>query len=239
MIELFKLDASASFPPVEEALDEPNGLLAFGGDLSVNRLRQAYYHGVFPWFSEGEPLLWWSPDPRGIVFLADAHVSQSTKRAYKREAFHITINTAFVDTIRACAKIPRKDISHGVPNGTWITEEMIQAYIHLHESGSAHSVEVWKGEKLVGGLYGVAVGRIFCGESMFHYANDASKVAFWALTVHLIRHQFHLIDCQMYTSHLGSLGCIEVPRANFIQHLSRFRDANPPNECWQAQAISL
>jgi leucyl/phenylalanyl-tRNA--protein transferase len=203
------------FPPVAEALRSPNGLLAAGADLSVPRLLAAYRAGIFPWFSEGEPVLWWSPDPRMVLFVDRLHVSRSLARDLRRGAWRVSADEAFDDVVAACAD-PRDGSS-----GTWILPEMRDAYGALARHGAAHSVEVWEEETLVGGLYGVAVGRMFFGESMFSRRSNASKVALATLVAQLVRWEFELIDCQMSTSHLASLGAEEISRAAFLAHVGR------------------
>ncbi len=209
------LGADDPFPPVQEALRDPNGLLAAGADLSVARLLDAYRQGIFPWYSEDDPLLWWSPDPRMVLWLREFHVSRSLRRALRSRRFRVTLDTAFVAVMDGCAE-PRDDEA-----GTWITGEMMAAYVGLSEAGHGHSVEVWDDEQLVGGLYGVALGRMFYGESMFSRRADASKVALATLVLQLQRWGFELIDCQMSTSHLASLGAREAPRAEFVRHVAR------------------
>lgn len=207
------LDARDPFPPVERALREPNGLLAAGGDLSPERLVDAYRHGIFPWFGEEDPLLWWSPDPRMVLFLRELHVSRSLRRTMKSGQFSVTSDRAFRQVMAGCAE-PRADEA-----GTWITDDMVEAYGELAQRGFAHSVETWNDGHLVGGLYGVAIGRMFYGESMFSRQTDASKVALVALTRQLQRWGFQIIDCQMSTGHLASLGAREVPRAEFLERM--------------------
>jgi leucyl/phenylalanyl-tRNA--protein transferase len=201
------------FPPVERALRDPNGLLAAGGDLSPERLVDAYTHGIFPWFGEDDPLLWWSPDPRMVLFVRELHVSRSLRRAIRSGRLTVTFDRAFREVMAGCAE-PRPD-----GDGTWITDDMVEAYCELAARGVAHSVETWNDDRLVGGLYGVAIGRMFYGESMFSRSTDASKVALVALTRQLERWGFELIDCQMSTSHLASLGAREVPRAEFLERM--------------------
>lgn len=213
MIELFQLDSSLHFPPPAHALDEPPGLLAFGGDLSVNRLIHAYQHGIFPWFSINEPILWWSPNPRGILPLSNFTVSKSLAKFIRKSPYRVTVNHSFERVIHACAKVPRQ------ASGTWITQNMIDAYITLHHHGSAHSIEVWDGKELIGGLYGVTPGNLFCGESMFHYATNASKLAMFHLVALLRESGGEFIDCQLQNDHLASLGCIEIPRNQFLNKL--------------------
>jgi leucyl/phenylalanyl-tRNA--protein transferase len=202
-----------SFPPVSEALATPNGLLCAGGDLSPRRLLEAYGRGIFPWFSEGDPILWWSPDPRMVLFPAELKVSRSLRRAIARGTYETRTDTAFRAVIEACAA-PR-----GGRPGTWIVPQMVEAYTALHEQGFAHSVESWKDDKLVGGLYGIALGRVFFGESMFTLAPDASKVALVALVTRLAARGFRMIDCQQATAHLASLGAREIPRREFAKRL--------------------
>ena len=201
------------FPPVERALTEPNGLLAAGADLSPPRLLAAYRQGVFPWFNPGEPILWWSPDPRMVLFPVEFKVSRSLKKRLARSDYQVRVDTAFTRVMAACAA-PRA----GAP-GTWISRPMIAAYSALHEAGYAHSFETWiqgdDGPELAGGLYGVALGRAFYGESMFSRQTDASKIALAHLVRFLASRRFGVIDCQMNTAHLASLGAREIPRAEF------------------------
>lgn len=206
------------FPPIERALREPNGLLAAGGDLSPRRLVQAYRQGIFPWFEDGQPILWWSPDPRTVLRPADLHVSRSLAKVLRQRRFDVTFDRDFEAVIRACAA-PRS-----YANGTWITEHMQQAYTHLHAQGLAHSVEVWDAGQLVGGLYGLAMGRLFFGESMFSRTDNASKVGFVTLVQHLERAGVVLIDCQMPTQHLHSLGAGPISRDAFAQYLRTYVD---------------
>ena len=204
------LSESDPFPPVETALRDPNGLLAAGGDLSPRRLLDAYARGIFPWFGEDDPVLWWSPDPRMILRLHELHVSRSLRRTMRSGRYTVTLDTAFDQVMAGCAA-PRGD-----EDGTWITAEMTEAYQRLAVLGYAHSVETWSDGRLVGGLYGVAIGCMFFGESMFSWSSDASKVALAGLVGQLRRWDFEMIDCQMATSHLASLGAREVPRAEFL-----------------------
>ena len=207
------------FPSPHTALREPNGLLAAGADLSLPRLLDAYRQGIFPWYSEEDPLLWWSPDPRMVLWLGEVHLSRSLRRVLNSRRFRVTLDTAFGEVMEGCAE-PR-GYEAGKDAGTWITGEMMAAYAGLAEAGYAHSVEVWEGEQLVGGLYGVALGRMFYGESMFSRRPDASKVALATLVAQLQRWGFELIDCQMSTSHLASLGAREISRAEFGRHVAR------------------
>ncbi len=221
------------FPPVERALTEPNGLLAAGGDLSPERILAAYRQGIFPWFSPGEPILWWSPDPRMVLFPAELKVSRSLAKVLRNRPYEVRLDTAFAAVIGACAGTPR-DGQHG----TWITAEMQAAYGKLHELGYAHSVEVWMDGKLVGGLYGMALGRTFYGESMFSWRTDASKIALAHLCMHLQRQGFGIIDCQMETQHLASLGARPIPRSDFVALLRRTTttDSCAPGR-WPADAV--
>ncbi len=207
------LQPGAPFPPVSAALTEPNGLLAAGGDLSSARLLDAYRHGIFPWFSRGQPVLWWSPDPRMVLFPPELKVRRSLRKTLRNREYEIRADTAFRAVMLACAE-PRAG-----QDGTWITQEMIAAYCELHEQGAAHSVEMWLGGELAGGLYGVALGRVFYGESMFSRAPDASKIALVHLVRQLERWDFGMIDCQMATAHLASLGAREIPRLVFMRKL--------------------
>lgn len=203
------------FPPIDTALRDPNGLLAAGGDLSPGRLLDAYARGIFPWFGDGDPVLWWSPDPRMVLWLRDLHVSRSLRHAIRSARYSVTLDAAFPQVMAACAE-PRD-----AEGGTWITAGMMDAYNRLAALGHAHSVEVWSGGELAGGLYGVALGRMFYGESMFSGYRDASKVALVYLVRQLERWGFELIDCQMSTAHLASLGAREIPRTEFLQLVHR------------------
>ncbi len=217
------LHGNDPFPPLQRASREYNGLLAAGGDLSVPRLLAAYRRGIFPWYNDDEPILWWSPDPRMVLFPAEFKLSRSLKKRLARADYSVRVDTAFTRVMRECA-VPR-DGFDGNGSGTWISEQMIAAYAALHEAGHAHSIETWRidanGETLVGGLYGVALGRVFFGESMFARQTDASKIALAHLVRWLQEHDFALIDCQMNTAHLASLGAREIPRAEFAELLER------------------
>ncbi|HEY9149013.1 MAG TPA: leucyl/phenylalanyl-tRNA--protein transferase [Gammaproteobacteria bacterium] len=208
----------AHFPDPQYALVEPDGLLAVGGDLSPARLLNAYRQGIFPWYSDGQPILWWSPNPRCVLYPEQLKVSRSLRKTLRKQPFQVTLDRAFAEVIAACSE-PRPD-----QDGTWITEEMQQAYIQLHRIGLAHSVECWEGERLVGGLYGVSLGKVFFGESMFSRRSDASKVALVHLAEQLKMWGFGLIDCQVYSEHLASLGAQEVPRETFLEQLDRWCD---------------
>ena len=215
-----------AFPDVELALKEPDGLLAIGGDLSCARLLNAYANGIFPWYGPGQPILWWSPDPR-LILLPDAlHISRSLQKTLRRQPFRVTLDAAFEAVIGHCAG-PRDHAS-----GTWITPEMTTAYLELHRQGYAHSVECWHEQRLVGGLYGVSIGRVFFGESMFAHASDASKVALVYLARQLHRWGFPLIDCQVHTRHLESLGAIRLPRKEFTGILQAACALPPPPAPW-------
>ncbi|MBP8184575.1 MAG: leucyl/phenylalanyl-tRNA--protein transferase [Pseudomonas sp.] len=216
---------SLKFPPLNKALREPNGLLAAGGDLSPQRLVQAYRHGCFPWFQDGQPILWWSPDPRTVLLPAELHISRSLSKCLRQQRYRVTFDRAFAQVIQACAA-PR-----AYTDGTWITTPMQHAYHELHRQGIAHSVEVWLGDELVGGLYGLAMGQLFFGESMFSRADNASKVGFATLVSHLQQWGFVLIDCQMPTEHLHSLGARAISRKDFAEYLQAHRD-QPNSADW-------
>jgi len=224
------LDSGDPFPEVERALAEPNGLLAAGADLSLPRLLEAYRNGIFPWFSHDQPILWWSPDPRMVLFPAELKVSRSLARTLRNARFEVRADTAFDAVIKGCRQ-PRRGES-----GTWITEEMAEAYGTLHRAGFAHSVETWLDGKLVGGLYGVALGRAFFGESMFARVSDASKVALVALARQLQHWGFGVIDCQMNTAHLASLGAREIPRAEFTRRLRELVHYAPVPVPWRLES---
>jgi leucyl/phenylalanyl-tRNA--protein transferase len=212
-VPIFKLDERLEFPPPDLADD---GLLAVGGDLRPERLVLAYSHGIFPWYEEGLPILWHSPDPRMVLEAERLHVPRSLRKVARRGQYRITYDTAFRAVIEACAATPRPD-----QDGTWITREMVRAYCQLHELGLAHSIEAWRGRDLVGGLYGVSLGGAFFGESMFAHAPDASKVAFVTVVEHLREKGITLIDCQVYTDHLARFGAEEWPRERYLSALSR------------------
>ncbi len=214
------------FPPVREALTQPNGLLAAGGDLSPQRLLSAYRHGIFPWFGEGDPILWWSPDPRMVLFPHAFKMSHSLRKTLRKGAYEVRTDTAFEQVMRACAA-PRRG-----QDGTWIVEEMVVAYCTLHRMGYAHSVEVWMEGELAGGLYGIGIGRMFYGESMFSRRTDASKIALAHLCRQLQQWDFGMIDCQMKTAHLASLGAREIPRAEFLEPLQRLTAMPGPEAPW-------
>ena len=212
------LERDDPFPPVEAALDEPSGLLCAGADLSVERLLDAYRHGIFPWFSGNEPILWWSPDPRMVLFCDELKVSRSLAKNTRNKGFETRIDSAFSNVIKACAG-PRKGES-----GTWLGKPMQAAYLALHRAGHAHSFETWQDGELVGGLYGVRIGRMFYGESMFSTETDASKVALVGLVEDLRRRDMPLIDCQQRTPLLASLGAREIPRQDFLRRVAALVD---------------
>jgi leucyl/phenylalanyl-tRNA--protein transferase len=217
--------ADLRFPPVH--LASPEGLLAIGGDLRAERLLEAYRHGIFPWYSEGQPILWWSPDPRMVLFPDRLKVSRSLRKTLRAGRFRVALDTRFRDVMQACAA-PRPG-----QHGTWITPEMVDAYCRLHELGLAHSVESYLGDELVGGLYGVALGTLFFGESMFARATDASKVALVELVHQLKRWGFTLIDCQVSTAHLARLGAEEIRRHEFLRHLDAALAATDRRGTWR------
>lgn len=211
---MYRVSKELYFPPVETA--SPEGILAFGGDLSPERLLLAYQSGIFPWFEADEPILWWSPNPRMVLFLDELKVSKSMRNILNRAIFKVTFNQDFRAVISNCQNVKRDG-----QNGTWITNEMIEAYCKLHELGIAKSVEVWKDDKLVGGLYGIDLGHVFCGESMFSLVSNASKVAFIGLVNQLKSEKYQILDCQVYNEHLESLGCREINRDDFIKIIKR------------------
>jgi len=223
--------ASLKFPALTQALREPNGLLAAGGDLSSARLIAAYRHGCFPWYQDDQPVLWWSPDPRTVLLPDSLHISRSLRKVLRSDQFTVTFDRNFAEVIHACAQ-PREH-----ENGTWITNEIQAAYFELHRQGYAHSVEVWHQQELVGGLYGIAIGQLFFGESMFSLVSNASKVGFVTLVSALKAAGFVLIDCQMPTSHLNSLGAHNISREDFSGYLSRYLDT-PTTMQWSTAAIT-
>jgi len=208
------IDGDCDFPPLSAALTEPNGLIAIGGDLSMMRLLDAYRHGIFPWFSDDEPIMWWSPNPRMVLLPAELNISKSLKKTLKNKPFEVRFNTAFREVMLACSNTPREGQA-----GTWITHDIIDSYCALHEAGFALSAECWLDNQLVGGCYGVKIGQMFYGESMFHHVSDASKVAFVSLVEKLKSEGVGMIDCQMKTKHLASLGAKEINRDDFIKRL--------------------
>jgi leucyl/phenylalanyl-tRNA--protein transferase len=220
------LEPNDPFPPLAHALREPNGLLAAGADLSCERLITAYRRGIFPWYSSGQPILWWSPDPRMVLIPSEFRLPRSLGKRLRKHDYEVRTDTAFEAVMRGCAA-PRAGQS-----GTWITDEMITAYCALHHRALAHSVETWIGGELAGGLYGVALGRVFFGESMFARAPDASKIALAHLARQLVRWDFGLIDCQMTTAHLAMFGAREIPRARFMARLAELVECEAHTRAW-------
>lgn len=229
MLDLPRLGINPAdpFPPVSEALESPNGLLAWGGDLSAERLLRAYGAGIFPWYTDGEPILWWSPAPRCVLLPADVYLSRRTRRRYNSGRFRLSADTAFSAVVNACAG-PRES-----ETGTWITTEMAAAYRELHDLGYAHSLEVWEEDQLVGGVYGLALGNVFFGESMFSHRNDASKLALVALCRQLQAWNYGLLDCQVGNPHLFRMGAIEIPRTHFEHLLRDLTAVSRPAGSWQ------
>lgn len=215
------------FPPLDAALEEPNGLLAAGGDLSAERLLEAYQRGIFPWYEPDQPILWWSPDPRCVLFPERIHISRSLKKSLSKQLYRVSMDEAFSHVIRACAA-PRQDT-----DGTWISTDMERAYIELHQRGIAHSVEAWSGDELVGGLYGLAIGQVFFGESMFSRRSDTSKISLVHLCGQLRDWGYKLIDCQVDNPHLQSLGAELLPRNEFIGLLNRYSDGGGQASPWR------
>ena len=226
------LRSDSAFPPIEAALDEPNGLLAAGGDLSPARILAAYRRGIFPWFGAGQPILWWSPDPRMVLYVDEFHMSHSLRKRVKRREFEIRVDTAFMDVVEQCAHAPRRG-----QLGTWITPAIMDAYGELHDEGFGHSVEAWREGEMVGGLYGLALDRMFFGESMFAHESDASKVALAGLIEVLRRLNMPLIDCQQETAHLASFGARAIPRRAFATHLNELIHSTAPPAGWMRGPI--
>jgi len=222
-----------AFPAIDTALREPDGLLAVGGDLSCERLLAAYPRGIFPWFADAQPILWWSPDPRCVLVPPDFHVARSLRRTINGSGFRVAYNLAFEAVMRACAA-PRRH-----QDGTWITEEMVEAYTQLHKLGYAHSVEVYAEDRLVGGMYGLAIGKVFFGESMFSIATNASKIAMYALCHELEQRDFALLDCQVESPHLISLGAKRIPRAAFRSILDAACADRGLEAPWPDEAIAI
>jgi len=223
---------SVQFPPADSALRQPDGLLAFGGDLSVNRLQAAYQQGIFPWFSEGDPLLWWSPATRAVFAPGSLRVNRSLQKAIRRQQLQFSCNLAFAEVIQCCADT-RRD------SGTWITDDIQQAYLALHQAGQAHSIEVWEHQRLVGGLYGVQVGQLFCGESMFNLEPNAAKAALVVLQQLLSQVGDGWIDCQMPNPFLLSQGAQPLPRDSYLQLLADLRDKPVPAHFWQGRQLEF
>ena len=223
---LLPTNKKLEFPDVENALAEPNGLLAVGGDLSPQRILKAYQHGIFPWFSDDQPILWWSPDPRMVLYPDKLQISRSLKKAARKEALIITFDQAFTKVITACAQPRTKQ------KETWITAEMIQAYVNLHNLGHAHSFEAWKNGQLVGGLYGIAIGKVFFGESMFSLISNASKIAFIHAVQQLKTWDYQLVDCQVTSEHLQSFGAENIARYQFSAQLKILTQQAAATEAW-------
>jgi leucyl/phenylalanyl-tRNA--protein transferase len=219
-------DPPGAFPPVEEALREPDGLLCAGGDLSPSRLLAAYRRGIFPWYSEGQPILWWSPDPRAVLLRGELRITRSLAKTLRNGGFRTSVDEAFREVMEACGDPGLR------PEGTWISPAMRAAYATLHEMGYAHSVEAWVEGRLVGGLYGVALGKVFFGESMFSLARDASKVALCRLVEEIAARGYELIDCQVASAHLSSLGARDLPRASFVSRVAQAIQGMEPDRSW-------
>ncbi|MFV0574145.1 MAG: leucyl/phenylalanyl-tRNA--protein transferase [Vibrio sp.] len=226
------LDNDEAFPSVDSALAVPNGLLAFGGELSPARLLKAYQNGIFPWFSNEDPILWWSPNPRGVIKPQEFSPSKSLRKHLRRNELTITLNQATKDVIQLCASTRSEE-------ETWITQQMIDAYKALVDLHYCHSVEVWRENRLIGGLYGLKIGKVFCGESMFSLETNASKIAFWHLCDHLIQMGGELIDCQMLNPHLEKLGVYEIPRKDFIKQLKSLQREEMQVDAFVPQILTL
>ncbi|WP_286235567.1 leucyl/phenylalanyl-tRNA--protein transferase [Thalassotalea sediminis] len=224
---------SLSFPPPDKALQDPNGLLAIGGDLTPERIKSAYQAGIFPWFSEQDPILWWSPDPRAIIFLEQLKINRTLRKFIKKCPYTVSLNHAFEEVIDYCADAPFRN------EETWIVDDMKQGYIELHKQGYAHSIEVWYEDELVGGLYGVAIGGFFSGESMFYTKSNASKIALVSLAQLLQTQQIPFIDCQLLNPFLADMGCIEIPRVAFLKQQRIETNRQLPNSFWQPRTLPL
>lgn len=229
MIPLTLLNKTTAFPNPKLALTDPNGLLAIGGDLSSSRLMEAYRCGIFPWYNDDEPIIWWSPNPRAILVPHEFHLSRSLKKFIKQTDFTVTINYDFYSVINACA------LSHGE---TWITRDIISAYCKLHQLGFAHSIEVWQNRQLIGGLYGVAQGALFSGESMFSHQTNGSKIALYAFCLHFIKCGGQLIDCQVLNAHTASLGAINISRDDYLTRLKQLQNQSIDEQCWLKQELN-
>ena len=221
------LKPDQSFPDIETALSYPDGLLAVGGCLSSQRIMNAYRQGIFPWYSSGEPILWWSPNPRLVLFPDNLNISRSLRKTLRKANFTTTYDQAFAQVMRYCAEPREKEKT------TWISDDIYQAYVRLHQQGIAHSYEVWMEDELVGGLYGIAIGQVFFGESMFHKRTNASKIAFCSLIHQLSEWHYQLIDCQVHTDHLCSLGAEEIERETFAHLLKQYCPIPPNNQAWK------
>ena len=227
------LGPEAPFPPIETALAEPNGLLAASRDLTPERVLDAYGNGIYPWYSGDQPVLWWSPDPRMVLFVDEFHATRSLRRCVKQQRFEIRADTSFRSVMEHCATVRRPGQA-----GTWITRAIVEAYCALHERGNAHCVEAWREGTLVGGLYGVAIGRMFFGESMFAHEPDASKIALVHLIAMLRARDIPLVDCQQETAHLASFGARLIPRRRFAEHVSALVNSTPPAGPWGPVALT-
>ena len=221
------------FPRANLALKDPNGLLAIGGNLHTDTLFQAYQQGIFPWYNKGEPILWWSPDPRSVLMPGNLKISKSLKKLIKKQIFQLSYDKSFDEVIKSCSTIPRE-----AQGGTWITNEMVQAYNNLHRRGIAHSIECWQDGKLVGGLYGIAIGQVFFGESMFSKVSNASKVAFVFLVEQLEKWGYAIIDCQVESEHLNSLGAKNIKRNEFLTYLNKHCTAKACDSAWQKVKVN-
>ena len=226
-------DPPDAFPEIETAFDVPDGLLAAGGDLSPERLLYAYQHGIFPWYDDGQPILWWSPDPRCVLRPHEFHVSRRLRRSLARSNFEVSFNQSFDEVIGACAE------DRIGQQGTWITDDMMDAYTYLHEQGWAHSVEIWHQMNLVGGLYGLAIGHAFFGESMFSRRSNASKAAMLALCQHMVMNDFEILDCQVESPHLASLGATLMPRNKFAAVLRRACKSRSQFREWPVERLQV
>jgi leucyl/phenylalanyl-tRNA---protein transferase len=227
IVWLSERDSPQAFPPVERALSEPDGLLAAGGDLSPPRLLEAYRRGIFPWYSRGQPILWWCPDPRAVLIPQQIKVSRSLAKTIRNRGFETKIDQSFREVLRYCGSTELR------PGGTWLSPEMRAAYLRLHKLCYAHSVETWLNDRLVGGLYGIAIGNVFFGESMFSLERDASKVALKRLCDELVARGYQMIDCQMATPHLMSLGAELIPRLDFIHQLTAHVGEDLTPRAWE------
>ena len=231
MRPLWRLDNHASFPPTSEALDDPNGLLAVGGHLTESRLLEAYRRGIFPWYEAPQPVLWWTPNPRSVLFPDELHVSRSLRKCIRADAFQLAVDQQFTQVMYECAS------GEDRADGTWIDDDMVAAYSQLHAKGVAHSVEVMdQNGELIGGLYGVALGQVFFGESMFSRQSNSSKVALVALIDIMRRGHFHMVDCQLESEHLNSLGARNLSRLDFEQRLAQTVEVETDGEIWRLPA---
>jgi leucyl/phenylalanyl-tRNA---protein transferase len=229
------LNNESPFPPQHLALSDPNGLLAAGASLSMSRLLDAYSKGIFPWYSDGEPIMWWSPDPRTVFFIDQFKVNKSVIKTLKKLKLKVTLNQAFEEVIQCCSE-PRLN-KQGQYDGTWITQEMMDAYINMHLHGHAHSIEVWQNGELVGGIYGIASGKVFCGESMFSHISNASKIALSCLISYLKQYHFNLVDCQVENPHLLQLGAINISRKLYLDFLAAGQNMSLDQSIWEPKEL--